>query len=1281
MPGLPAGRREALRRLVRDARRRTEAAYEDRLRMFGLRAACSRHHDHSRDCYVIPLDELTLTPKDRGFRQALEMAIRREEVGFSDLPIPEPTRRSVARLARGMAFTLLNRLAALRAMEVRGLVEQTVVRQAAYGGRSLREYRIAQNHSELGPDQVLEQALYKGFAEAGKEIGALFELKGPYGRLLLNPRMLRELLRIFGENITEADWKADDTLGAIYQYYQDETRESFRAGRGGGQRRAADADELAAINCLYTPHRVVRVLVDNSLGRLLLQQQGRLEAAWKRRWSEEELRTPTGDTVAKFCRYLVPITSDTRPQPAKPLRGIRVLDPACGSGHFLIYAFDVLWRAYREAEPDVRPEEHAATILEQNLFGLDIDLRACQLAALGLYLKAKEYAPRFRPRALNVVCADARILDGERRKRFLRRLRSDSSLKQVADHVLTDLRCTAEIGGLLRVREPFEALFRSPREQEPDQALHSQVDAKEARVDGGSPRERTIAEILEALRSLDCEAVERADMGGQLFAADAERSLGVLSLLSQQYDIVLMNPPYNKRQELPPSTRDYLSEWFGRTHQNIYAAFIEQAVDLTKPDGFVGMLTPLAHMYLRQLRPLRTEILGEEAPPEFVLEFGWDILGSAQIQTAGTVLRKPGDGGPEPQRPRTFWDLTPYLDSEAKEVAFVSGLVTLRRSEEPDNRYSVSLAELARVPGSPYAYWAPGGSRQSFRRFPPLDRDNAGTPQAEKVADVKQGLATADDARFTRRWWEVSAEEIGRGRRWVPFVKGEEYARYYHDPSLVVLWETDGEEIRNFRDASGRVRSRPQSKDFYFGEGLTWQRINVNRRVRTRYLPPGCIFADKGPSVFLAELNERATFALLGLLNSSLANLLMLMLTTERGWEVGQVSVLPIASEALTSASLAKVAREIYDLLAAWDTGDETSSRFVQPRLLQVALPLPKRPGTGHPLARNFAWPASDSWQEIVSFTGSVNVSLTNLLAIVGKRRERLNAWISELEATVDREVFRYYELEKESLVILDTLNRRLGVSVRDEERADEGLEEVERLLSYYAKRAIESSPQPLVPLDFRVPGNLFVRVRDLLRADWGEERASHLEDEIDDLLGVSLEDWLTHDYFPFHVRLYRNRPIFWLLWCTSGGRGPRRQVPAFACFVDYRRLTADTLRVVRGHLLVRALSRAKAEAERLEREATELRIAGATRAARLLRGAEQSRANVQKLERFDRALAQLLERREPAELAANTSWRERMVAAVRANGYTPDPDLGVLVNMIPLQQAGILHPAAERVR
>jgi hypothetical protein len=1283
MAGLPDARRESLRRLIREARRRAEAAYEGRLRALGLWTSCSRQHRHIRDCYLIPLDRLDLSAEDRAARTTLEAALEREEVGFADLFPSERAPRAVGRLIRGAAFTLCNRLAALRALEVRGLVRETVVRRAAYGGRSLREYRIAQVDPGLPPDQVTERALREGFAEAAREIGALFDPGDPYGLLLPDPRSLRELLRLFGEDVAEEDWRADDVLGWIYQYYQDEAREAFRRGRGRGGRRAADADEMAAINCLYTPHWVVRALVDNSLGRLLLERQGRLEEAAGRRWSEEELRHAQGETVGEFCRYLVPPPAPGERPAAKPLREIRVLDPACGSGHFLIYAFEVLWRAYREAEPDVPPEEHAATILERNLFGIDIDLRACQLAALGLYLKAKEHAPGFRPRALNVVCADARILDGERREAFLRRLGDDRPLQRVAERLLTDLRYTAEIGSLLRVREPFEALFRRRQTKEGGQAALVEVGPEQLRLEGVVPRERTLGEILEALRVFEREAVERSDMGGQLFAADAERSLGLLSLLSQRYDVILMNPPYNKRQELPAATREYLSRRFERTHHNVYAAFIEQAVDIAEPGGFVGMLTPLAYMYLGQLRPLRAEIIGADAPPELVLEFGWDILDPAQIQTAGTVLRKV-EAGADPVRPRTFFDLTAARGSAAKEEAFVSALAALRRGKEPEGRYVISLEELSQVPGSPYAYWAPAGLRRAFSRFPPLDRDNAGAPRAEKVADVKQGLATADDARFTRRWWEVPAEEIGRGRRWVPFVKGEEYARYYHDPSLVVLWENGGKELGEFE------RSVIRNPDFYFREGLTWQRISVSQRTRTRFLPPGCIFDANGPCIFPAA-DGQTIFGLLGILNSSLANLAMLVLTPDRSWQAGQMSCLPIAPAALRSEELARAAREIHDLLAAWDTGEETSTRFVAPRLAQVAFRLREGPRTGHPLARGFAWPRCDAWREIASLTGSPEMPLGELLSILAERRRRLEVRVAELEEAVDREVFRCYGLVEEAPAILDALRRRLGLAAEDggeEEVVDEAtddsdddLDEVRRLLSWYARRAIEISPETAVPLDPRAPGNLVARVRELLRGDWGEQRASRLEDEIHDLLGCSLEEWLTHEYFPYHVRLYRNRPIFWLLWSAPRGRGRARRAPTFACFIDCRRLTEDTLRVVRGRLVARTLDQLRAEADRLEREATEERIAKGPRAARLARAAEDARAGVGELERYDARLAALLAPTEVDDSGRGASWLERVVRSVRADGYRPDLDLGVLVNITPLREAGVLHPAAERVR
>jgi Arc/MetJ family transcription regulator len=1293
MAGLSGERRDHLLKRVREARQLAEAAYSERLKLLGIWASCSRSHAHSYDCHVVARDQLALGAEEARLRLAIEAALEREAVGApAGANAGERAAISVARFISGSAFTLLNRMSALRAMEVRGLIDETVARRRQYGGRSLREYRIAQANPRLAPDAVLERALRDAFAEASEEVGAVFDPADPYGLLLPEPKSLRELHRILGEEVTEDDWRADDVLGWVYQYYQDEARQSFRAGRGRGERHAADAGQMAAINCLYTPHWVVRLLVDNTLGRLLLEHQGRLAEATTRLWDEGELRSQGGETVLEQCRFLEPGAAAAEVPTTKPLRELKVLDPACGSGHFLVYAFDVLWRAYRQAEPGTPPEEHAAAILEHNLFGIDIDLRACQLAALGLYLKAKSYAPAFRPRTVNVVCADVRVLDGERTKAFLGGLRDDPALQGIARRLLSDLGSTGEIGSLLRVREPFEGLLRLRKAT--DEVEHSQADVVEAPRLQGIIKDRATSEILAALRDFEQDAVERSDMGGQLFASEAERSLGLLSLLSQRYDVVLMNPPYNKRQELPDVTRAYLAEHFNRTQGNIYAAFIEQAVDLAAPGGFVGMLTPMGYLYLRTMRKLRTDVLAEQAPPELVVEFSWGILDPAQVQTAAAVLRKAGGQGADKRRPRVFWDLTAPKGGLAKEAAFISGLARLRRGENVPERYQASLGQLSLVPGSPYAYWAPEELREAFAKLSPLDRDNAHNATAEKVADVKQGLATADDARFTRRWWEVPAEQVGQGKRWVPFVKGENYARWHHDPSLVVLWDNDGEELRAFE------RSVIRNAGFYFREGLSWQRVNANRRARTRYLPPGCIFADKGPSVFPAGLHRASAFSLLGILNSSLANLAMLMLTPERGWEVGQVSLLPIAAQAQQSECLAKAAREAHDLLVAWDTGRETSSRFVAPRLAQLALQVPQAPTTGHPLAEGFTWPMSPAWADIAALKGSRETSLAELLSLLNRRRQRLAMRVSELEAEVDGEVFRCYRLEGQAAAITSALQRRLGATVEEEEGAahdaeeaegpdeteavggsGDDTEEVAQLLSWYVKRVVDASASAIVPVVPPTGGGLLASVRELLRADWGEKRAWQLEDEVHDILGCSLEEWLVHEFFPFHVRLYRNRPVFWLLWSAPSLRGRGRKEPALACLLDYRRLTRDTLLLVRGKLVAGALDDLRADAERLEREATEARLGGGSSAAQRRQAAQEARAKVVGLEVFDQALAAVLGQRPRSSPAEGGSWVARKVAQLSEDGYSPDQDLGVLVNISPLRDAGVLHPAAEKVR
>jgi len=258
--------------------------------------------------------------------------------------------------------------------------------------------------------------------------------------------------------------------------------------------------------------------------------------------------------------------------------------------------------------------------------------------------------------------------------------------------------------------------------------------------------------------------------------------------------------------------------------------------------------------------------------------------------------------------------------------------------------------------------------RRFFTKYPPLDRDVAKRPDQPKIADVKVGLQTSDDVRFTRRWWEVnplllvnSREETFQGKKWVPFAKGEEYARYYADMSLVVNWERDGEEIKNFRDTKGKLLSRPQNESFYFREGLTWQMVGIrsNRFVR---FPLGAIFSHASHGVFVSEAD---IWRFLVILNSKVINFCwILMKLDDRNWTNGYASFLPICQHNKYASHLS---HQAYDLLREWDTGNETSTIFIKPWLAQVAFGWnpDEKPKTGHPFAKGFCWSSWDILKEV----------------------------------------------------------------------------------------------------------------------------------------------------------------------------------------------------------------------------------------------------------------------------------------------------------------------------
>jgi len=1227
---------------------------------------------------TIPAGRLQhLTREDKELRERVLTAIDKEQ--------GKKIRRTEAydRFIRHVGFTYLNRIAALRAMEVRGLLErETVVRRDQYAGMSERAYLIAERESLSDPREITRRCLLEAFDEVSQEIKVLFDMSDEYSLLFPSTRVLDSVIELLSVEVPEEDWVEDDIIGWIYQYYNSEARREYRK-----KRRKPRADDIPVINQFYTPRWLVRALVDNTLGRLWLEMKGRMPKPGEAEPpSEERLRTPQGDTVDEYCSYLIPSRQEPPPRKEKGVREIKVLDPACGSGHFLVYAFNVLYRMYLEDDPDTPREDIPKQILENNLFGIDIDLRSVQLAALSLFLKAKEYNRDVKIKRMNLVCADARIIEGDLQKEFLKSLEPDIDLQRIFSKLFDELEYTYDVGSLLRIREPFERLIRErgfahvrfqlrPRGQTTFSkrgSLRAQtmISLKGAKEVVPVKPAVTLNEMLDALLEFEQTGMEKKDMGTMLFAAEAEKSVGLLSLLSRRYDVVVMNPPYGN---MPKSTKEYVKAHYPRSYYDYYAAFIERAVELSESLGLVGMLTSRTFMFLKSFQYLRQIILRKESFPELLLDLGTGILDEATCEWAATVFRRKSNLITAIQDEEcTFFRLSFTKGESEKLNTFERLVISLNRNVGHPLLFYIKLEDLDICPGSPFSYWASYDLRSLFIKFPPIS----------SIADVKQGLSTADNPRFLRKWWEVFLTEVGVGKKWIPFAKGGPHAKFYSDLTLVVNWEDNGKEIKEFE------RSVIRNEAFYFREGLTYSHESSSKTgFSVRFLNPGCLFEPKGPCIFTSNQNLLRT--LLAFLNSHLAQFLLLLLTPSRTWHVSIVAKLPWNEKLVSMRSLGFYSREAHDLLHEWDTGNEISTIFIEPWILQVIYNFDpnKHPITTHPFASYFNWVYWPRLKQFRAISGSKSMSIKQLCQLCIEKENLIRSRILELQSLIDNEIYLAYSIsDSDRAIVENELRQRQIVKVHSKKHTidievieTKIREHVQRLVSYYIKQVIESDEDGIVPLK-----ELTQKIRERIKKDFEKNQQERVESEIDQILGKNLNQWLLEDYFSFHVSLYERRPIFWHVTSSHYAR-KRGSIGAFNCLLHYYKLDRDTIPKIRTRqqYLKGILDGAKWKTERLRRELQEAKNTGDRRIERQLQAEyEDALDGYQELLAFDQKLAEVSKQRDsPTELDEDASWVERKIAEVRDNGYNPVIDYGVLVNITPLKEARLLHPAANRVK
>jgi hypothetical protein len=723
---------------------------------------------------------------------------------------------AVADYLRDAAFTTLNRFAALKMLEARELVQECVTRGDQSGG--YREFCGMAPGLPLLPNSAGYRLYIEClFDELSTEVKVLFDRRDSSSVLWPKRVTFEELLEILNGRELAGVWGEDETIGWVYQYFNGQVerrrmREESQAPR--------NSRELAVRNQFFTPRYVVQFLADNTLGCIWYEMRG------------------THTQLAERCEYMVRKPSERfAPRPKKDPRDLRVLDPACGSGHFLLYAFELLLTIYEEGYTDRESPKSEATgralvedfatladlrraapalILAHNLHGVDIDPRCAQIAQLALWMRAQRAyresgitrSERPMIRRSKIVIAEPLVADDQIAKEFVSRL-GDAELGRVFTALVDALKLAGDLGFLLRI----ETLVARPTKRGQTGDLFA------------PPEER----IRAAIARFVSDEGSRSSARKRLFADDAAQGAGFLSIAETKFDVVLMNPPFG-RASIPG--KGYVDEEYERAKADIYAAFVERAVELMHDSGRLGAITSRLGLFSAFLERWRTDVMFGRSGVAAIADLGHGVLDDALVEAAAYVIEI------SPTYSDDFW-AAGLLDSNTKDESLRAAVASaeLRRWHK--------RSRLSALPGSPVAYWVP----DSF-----LETVFAHRPMAESTAEARWGLQTDDNFRFVRLSWEVPVDGLGNG--WTPLAKGGEYALFYDDIHLVVNWSREARELKASIEARYSWTKNARSAEWYGRPGLTYPERTTSE-LSLRALPQGCVFNIAGPAIFVDHIKTR----------------------------------------------------------------------------------------------------------------------------------------------------------------------------------------------------------------------------------------------------------------------------------------------------------------------------------------------------------------------------------------------------------------------------------------
>lgn len=806
---------------------------------------------------TMPADEMHLSPDDSRARSVVDAYLKlRDEAGVR-------LADAVAEFVRETAYTWANRLLALRCMEARELIDEVILQKEVYGGRSLEHHRLIQRQPELGTgeDDGLFAALEAAFARQAEHLPLLFDPKAPGIALRPSVAAIKRCVALLSgteavrgqEPADDNVFKAPDALGWAYQYWNTEEKdrvfETVRTKKGA---KIEGADIIPATQ-LYTEDYMVKFLVQNSLG-----------ATWVGMKSDTKLV----DGWEYFVR-----DADRAPVEKKPVSEITFLDPACGSGHFLIEAFDLFFDMYKEEGEITDNAEICSSILTNNLFGIDIDQRAVQISEAALWMKAAERAFGFTGAPTNLVATNIRLPRNRNHLReFLAKHPEDKPLAPALEAVFEALQHADELGSLLQLEEPVEKELKLIKQRQDEEAgvprnpvLFEEMKQPVQTVlpvnadDWDTWKTRTIERIREHFS----EHAEAANIQEQFFGIEAEKGWKLFELLGRRYEVVAANPPYMGAKNMGDLLKAYIAGHYPECTSDIYAAFIELMIRISTREGRVAGITPVAWLNMSQFGDLREAIVVHHTV-DVIVDLGQGAFeGSPLVFSALWIL---GNAAPAPKHNMRGLRIRQRQADRPATIRQWSSYLSSRQSL------------LTRLPGVPIVTWLPEPLIEVFD-----SNDSVGDH-----AVVCHGLTTVENRRFVRFYWENSASQ-----RWVRYSKGEGFRRFTSKTYHLVDWQADGAKIKQLtlERYPYLTEKSPwvlQSREYYFSTGVTYSTV-AGGRLSARLLSDA-IFDVGSAGIFATDGSLEVV---LGLLNSRTANVLARALCPNLNFRETYIARLP----------------------------------------------------------------------------------------------------------------------------------------------------------------------------------------------------------------------------------------------------------------------------------------------------------------------------------------------------------------------------------------------------